>query len=41
MEFGDPPQTPQEIGENEKTRYSIAWTLAKTGKLLCLTFRTP
>lgn len=31
LEFGDPPQTPQEIGQAEIDRYQTAWELAKAG----------
>jgi len=32
VEFGVPPQTPQEIGQAEKDRYEEAWRLAQRGE---------
>jgi len=37
IEFGTPPQTPQEIGAAEIERYQQAWLLAKTGRCVLLT----
>jgi len=31
VEFGTPPQCPQEIGQAEKDRWTTAWDLAKAG----------
>lgn len=40
VEFGDPPKTPQEIGQAEANRYEVAWDSARRGKLNLIPRRT-